>query len=344
MAAEYEVNEIGYIGSIWGGTFGQPKIVGRTIQVVNVPNTIESGGFTPSAVYFTNKDDIDLNVFNNQLPLFPDGKRMYGIKKLRTRELQEIVNASKVSIDYLSELNVVCYLDSRGNSDLIPIQDANSWGSFNVTSDTTATYIFSNDAKYLTKYVFLVSEEDLNLLKKYFLTVQSQETIFDPPVVANPIDYLSSQKAPPPIVLQNKIDFRVINFNGLNPSTFNDKIIDVITNVPFEKMDYYKDIQEDMQDPVAEKNAAEEFIKLLTNSPEQFYISEIEGDAEYNRLSDMISSSIAELKKKYVGGGLTGGEFPVVNNEVTVSDDGSVIIGGGLTGGVTPVNEIITYG
>ena len=109
-------------------------------------------------------------------------------------------------------------------------------------------------------------------------------------------------------------------------------------------MDYYKDIQEDMQDPVAEKNAAEEFIKLLTNSPEQFYISELEGDAEYNRLSDMISSSIAELKKKYVGGGLTGGEFPVVNNEVTVSDDGSVIIGGGLTGGVTPVNEIITYG
>lgn len=341
MAAEYEVNEIGYIGSIWGGTFGQPKIVGRTIQVVNVPNTIESGGWTPSAVYFTNKDDIDLNVFNNQLPLFPDGKRMYGIKKLRTRELQEIVNASKVSIDYLSGLNVVYYSNPRGNDDLIPIQDENSWGSFDTTSDVTATYMFSNDAKYLTRYVFLVSEEDLNLLKTYFSSVQSQETIFDPPVVANPMDYLSSQKTPPPIIPQTTIDFSVINFNGLNPSTFNEKIVDVITNVPFEKMDYYNDVHEDMKDLVAEKNAAEEFIKLLTNSPEQFYISELEGDAEYNRLSDMISSSIAELKKRYVGGGLTGGEFPVFNEEVTVSDDGSVIIDGGMTGGVMPVSGIV---
>jgi hypothetical protein len=342
MAAEYEVNEIGYIGSIWGGTFGIPKIVGRTIQVANVPNTIESGGYVPSAVYFTNKDDIDLNVFNNQLPLFPDGKRMYGIKKLKIRELQEIVNASKVSIDYLSGLNVVCYLNSRGNSDLIPIQSTDSWGSFNTTSNTTATYIFSNDAKYLTKYVFLVSEEDLNLLKTYFLTIQSQETIFDPSVVANPTDYLLSLKAPPPIVPQNKIDFRVINFNGSNPTTFNDKIINVIANVPFEKMPYYNDVHEDMQDSVAEENASDQFIVLLKNSSELFYISNSEGDDEYNRLSSMISSSIDKLEKKYVGGNLTGGITPV-NESVTVSDDGSVIIGGGLTGGVTPVNANVIY-
>lgn len=337
MAAEYEVNEIGYIGSIWGGVFGQPKIVGRTIQVANIPNTIESGGWAPSAVYFTNKDDIDINAFNRQLPSFPDGKKMYGIRRLNSQELQEIFNQSKVSTDYLSGLNVIYFSNSRGQNDLIPIQDENSWGSFNTLSDTSAAYIFSTDAKYLTKYVFLVSEEDLNLLKSYFQTVQSQESIFDSPVVANPSQYISSRKIPPPSLPETNIDFTNVDFQGVNPSLFNEKIIEVVSRVPFEKKDYYNDVHEDMKAIVAEKNASEEFIKLLKNSPDQFYISPIEGDSEYDRLTEMITMAINDLEKKYVGGGLTGGEFPTNQNEVMISDDGGVIIDGGITGGVMPV-------
>ena len=331
MAAEYEVKEIGYIGSIWGGTFGQPKIVGRTIQVINVPNTIENGGWAPSAVYFTNKDDIDLTVFNQQMPVFPDGRKVYGIGKPNNRELNEISRISKVSTDYLSSLNVVYFRNPRGSDDLIPIQDENNWGSFEIISDTSAVYILSNDVKYLTKYVFLVSEEDLNLLKQYFLTIQSQETIFDPPVVADPTTFLLERKAPAPVSPQNNIDFTKINYGGLNPKFFNDRIIETIKTVEFKKQDYYNDIHEDMKDAVADAEAAEQFIIMITNAPEQFYISPREGDDEYERLSQAIADAIKTIETRYVGGGETGGEFPVITDDVTyVSDDGSITLDGGI--------------
>jgi hypothetical protein len=348
MAAEYEVNEIGYIGSIWGGTFGQPKIVGRTIQVINIPNTVQgtfggvlSGGATETAVYFANKDDLDLNVFNRQLPTFPDGRKTYNTKRLRFNELQDISNKTKVSTDYLDTLTVLFLRNTRGGDDLIPIQDENNWGSFEQVSNTEARYLFSNDVKYLTRYVFLVSGSDLDLLKSYFLSVESQETIFDPPVIANPTSYIAERKPQPPIPTPTTIDFGkffqrpVTDIKGTN-----DVIIRVLTDNEFEKPSYINDIHEDMRDAVAEEKASEEFIKLIEQSPDQFHITITEGDVEYNRLIDMIDNALLDLDKRTVGGGLTGGEFPNPDT-VTVLEDGSVIVGGGLTGGVMPSMEEI---
>lgn len=41
MAAEYEIKNIGYIGSLWQENFQPPINVGKTIEVANVPKTIE---------------------------------------------------------------------------------------------------------------------------------------------------------------------------------------------------------------------------------------------------------------------------------------------------------------
>jgi len=338
MAAEYEVNEIGYIGSIWGGTFGQPKIVGRTIQVINVPNTIQGtfGSVNETSIYFANKDELDLSVFNKQLPTFPDGRKTYSIKKLRYNELQDISNKTKVSSDYLDTLTVFSFRNARGGDDLIPIQDENNWGSFQQISDTEARYLFSTDVKYLTKYVFLVSGEDLDLLKSYFLSVQSQETIFDPPVVANPTSYIAERKPQPPIPTPTTIDFsKFFKRPFINIKDTNETIVRVLKDEEFEKSPYENDIHEDMKEAVAEEKASEEFIKLIGFSPDQFHVTITEGDEEYNRLISMIDAAILDIDARTVGGGLTGGDFPNPDT-VTVLDDGGVIVGDGLTGGVMP--------
>lgn len=330
MAAEYEVNEIGYIGSIWGGNFSQPKIVGRTIQVINVPNAIEGtfGGANEVSVFFTNKDDIDINSFNKQFPDSPSGKKSYDIKRLKFSQIEEISKKTKVSSDYLSGLTVLYLKNPRQFDDLLPIQDQNGWGSFEILSNTDARYLFSADTQYITKYVFLVSEQDLNLLKEYFLTVKSQETIFDPVVIANPTTYISDRKAPPPIVNPSVINFGKTNVTLVGGSTTNDEIIEIVKTVPFEKPPFYNDIQEDMRMMVAEEQATEEFFRLLQSSPEQFYISPSEGDAEYERLSQLIRQSLLEISKRYVDGWETGGETPPppIQDEVIVSDDGSFLI------------------
>lgn len=354
MAAEYDVREIGYIGSIWLGETTPPKIVGRTVQIVNIPNTIEQGGWDPNgppsgqvppvAVYFANKDDIDLNAFNRQLPSYPGGKQNYNIKRLTQSQINQIANTTKVSANYLSGLTVVYLQDPRrenitGEDSLIPIQDANNWGSFRVETDDNGNkfgiyYLGSSDIQYLTKYVFLVSMEELDLLKKYFTGIQSQETIFDPPVNADPTEFISLYKpqrttlpdGPPPPP-------RVVDFGGFkppvgNPKIFNERIIEILKELPFPKKPFFNDIHEDVRDSIADNDAGEEFIKLITNSPEQFYISGEEGDAEYNRLTDAIKSAIEVLEKRYVGGGLTGGEMPVsTDTVVTIADDGGIILG-----------------
>lgn len=340
MAAEYDVREIGYIGSIWLGETTPPKIVGRTIQVVNIPNTIEQGGWDPDgppsgqtppvAVYFTNKDDIDLNTFNKQLPSFFDGnKNSYNIKRLSQREINQIATTTKVAADYLSGLTVVYYQNTRGEDTLIPIQNANDWGSFRVEKDdngnTVATYYLgSSDIQYVTKYVFLVSFEELDLLKSYFQTVQSQETIFDPPVNANPLEYINQRKPQRATGVPPIIDFSGFKPPIGDPRPFNERIIEILKRVPFPKPSYYNDIHEDVLPMVAETDAATEFVKLISNSPEQFYISQAEGDEEYKRLSESIKNAIKSLHETYMG----GPDTPIpIENRITIAEDGGIILG-----------------
>ena len=332
MAAEYEVNEIGYIGSIWNGITTPSTVVGKTIQVTNVPNTIEAGGWAPFAAYFTNKDDIDLNAFNRQLPFFIDvGKWSYNTRRLNKAELDEIYNATKISTDYLSKLDVVYYLSPRGDETLIPIQDQNSWGSFKDADTPNPTYYFSSDVLYLTKYVFLVKKEELDLLKSYFLTIQSQETIFDPPVLADPTAYLAERMPVPPPPPPKVIDFKDFKPPVNNPRIVNDIILEALRTFPFPKKPYHNDIHEDAHEIVAIVDASEEFSKLIQSSPEQFYISLEEGDAEYNRLTEAIQNSIKELQKNMLGSDNSQSNLDTtttpVNTEVIISSDGGVIIG-----------------
>ena len=41
MAAEYEIKEVGFIGSLWQGEFNSSLNIGKTAEITNVLNTIE---------------------------------------------------------------------------------------------------------------------------------------------------------------------------------------------------------------------------------------------------------------------------------------------------------------
>lgn len=342
MAAEYDVREIGYIGSIWLGENTPPNIVGRTIQVVNLPNTIQQGGWDPDgppsgqvppvAVYFANKDGIDLNAFNRQLPSYFDGKNSYNTKRLTSSQINQIASVTKVSANYLKDLDVIYYQNTQGEDSLIPIQDATSWSVFKVDTDDNGNkvatyYLGGSDIQYLTNYVFLVSTEEVDLLKKYFIGVQSQETLFDPPVNVDPTEFISQFKPKRATVTPNVIDFRDFKPPVGDTKPLNGNIIKILKEVPFPKGPNHGDIHEDVIPIIAEADATREFINIIKNSPDQFYISSEEGDTEYTKLTEAITSAIASLQKRYVSGDLIVDKMlKSTDTVVTTTDDGGIIL------------------
>jgi len=314
MASEYEVKDIGYIGSLWQGQDSQPIYVGRTLQVINNPNTILYGfGGTKVAAYFADKTNVDLDTFNRQYPQSTPQPR-YSVSKLPEQILRQIESETRISYQFLKNLDVI-QLKAGSSNISVPIGDENSWGSFQIFNSNTVKWVLSDALQYLTYYVFLLTPEELRLASEYFSSVQSQQYTWQDEVIADPTEYitLNTQQPviePPLTVIDFSPEIIQGRFLG-NPVP--DVILDILSKIPFPSKEYQNDIQEDMVDFVAEVDAAEEFIELLSqpSAQELFYVSATEGDEEYNRLTDLIKRSIEQIQIKYVEGYETGGPTPV---------------------------------
>lgn len=189
MASEYEIREVGFVGSIWNGVYIDPILVGRTIEVTNVPNTIESGGIKKSVFYATNYK-MDLSKLNKQSP---DKSLYYEITHLDESTIDSIFLDTKVSKEYLKRQRVLCRFDAKMPpgftksimNSRIPIQE--NW-SFNTQDPNNPIYIYNRPETIVeARFIILVeSQSDLEKIIEYYTNIQSTESIFDPPVIANP--------------------------------------------------------------------------------------------------------------------------------------------------------------
>lgn len=192
MAAEYEIREIGFIGSVWQGDFGTPINVGKTFQVLNVPNTIELGGVDPRnlgkyrvSVHFTEQDQIDIRVLNKQLPSSDD---YFEIGKLPSNVIDEINIQSKISKEFLQKQDVLFLYSRRREKQpifsSIPVQE--NW-SFDTSNSNNVKYIYNDPSSvFYLNFTFLAPAKDIQSYIEYFLRIEQNQSIFDLPIVASP--------------------------------------------------------------------------------------------------------------------------------------------------------------
>lgn len=189
MANEYEIKDVGYVGSLWQGIYNNPVLVGSTFEVINVPNTITNGGFRKS-ICFTSKTGISTDKLTSQSP--EDGV-YYKIGNLPESEVQNLFTSVKLDPEYSRKQKVLFRFSRRygetPESSRIPLQE--NW-AFDISNTDTPKCIYGNpDSIYWISYIFLINDDDIGNIKKYFLSIQQVETIFEPDVVANPQSVLA---------------------------------------------------------------------------------------------------------------------------------------------------------
>ncbi|WWT39516.1 hypothetical protein [Microcystis phage Mel-JY01] len=295
MSLEYSVKDVGYVGSI----IYPPElinVVGKTIEVKNETNSRKYTGNNP--VYFSVIEGIDVNEMTRLYPLNSYGAFQYGIKKLSDIEIQEYSNSTKISPEYLKELNVLFLRNPLGYDEYLPIRTQSDWTQFeyvDVGGMFVPKYILSN-VQNITRYSFLIPENELNILTQFLLEIPSNNTeiYFDP---RNSIQASSEIQ----FELQNDSNIFVENET-------------IIENIPNIDMSFDENVQEDMVPIIAQISATEQFMKLINTTPEQFHITKEEGDGEYNRIYSLLISSIEKLKMQLTAGGISFNTTNVIPN------------------------------
>lgn len=199
MAAEYEIKEVGFIGSLWRGGYDSPLNIGKTTEVTNVPNTIETS--KRQSVFFTSKENIDVVRLNQQLP---DFQFYYELGKLPKSEIDEISIYTKIDRQFLQNQTVLFRYNRQAriqtiNASSMPIQE--NW-SFDTTNPNNVKYIYNDLSSILfVKYVILVDDVYREQLSNYFSTLQQENfRIAEPPtllpIVVQAVN--STQMLPPP--------------------------------------------------------------------------------------------------------------------------------------------------
>lgn len=200
MAAEYEIKEIGFIGSLWQGEYNAPLNVGKTFEITNVLNTIESG--RRQSVFFTTKENVDPIKLTSQLP---DLEFRYESGRLPPEVTNDLSTYTKIDLNFLQTSPVLFRYSSRAPvkgilSSTLPIQE--NW-SFDVSNLSNVKYIYNRrDSITFVPYVFLFEEQYLNQLISYFSGLQQETFIIASPPPMQPVivtvDPLVSTVMPPP--------------------------------------------------------------------------------------------------------------------------------------------------
>ena len=199
MAAEYEIKEVGFIGSLWRGGYDSPLNVGKTVEIANVPNTIETS--RRQSIFLTSKENLDLDRLNAQLP---DSEFHYEIGKLPANELDEISIYTKIDKTFLQTQNVLFRYNRKAltagiNASSLPLQE--NW-SFDTSDPNNVKYIY-NDLRSIqfVRYVILVDDIYREQLVNYFISLdQAGFVLVQPPALAPTVETfpVATMLPPPP--------------------------------------------------------------------------------------------------------------------------------------------------
>lgn len=199
MAAEYEIKEVGFIGSLWRGGYDSPLNVGKTVEITNVPNTIETS--RRQSIFLTTKENLDLERLNAQLP---DSEFHYEIGKLPANELDEISIYTKIDKTFLQTQNVLFRYNRKAltagiNASSLPLQE--NW-SFDTSDSNNVKYIY-NDLRSIqfVRYVILVDDIYREQLVNYFTSLdQAGFVLAQPPALAPTVETfpVATMLPPPP--------------------------------------------------------------------------------------------------------------------------------------------------
>jgi len=240
MAAEYEIKEAGFIGSLWRGGYDSPLNVGKTVEITNVPNTIETS--RRQSIFFTTKEDIDIVRLNQQLP---DSEFYYEFGKLPSTEVDDISIYTKIDKQFLQNQTVLFRYNRRAltqsiNASSLPIQE--NW-SFDTSDQNNVKYIYNDLSTVLfAKYVILISSVYQDQLVNYFAGLQQEGfNIATPPQLAPVVlgEFQPSILPPPPIFGNGTFD-PAINEDQIERiaiQKFESQLELLNTDVPIENID-----------------------------------------------------------------------------------------------------------
>ena len=240
MAAEYEIKEVGFIGSLWRGGYDSPLNVGKTVEITNVPNTIETS--RRQSIFLTTKEDIDIVRLNQQLP---DSEFYYEFGKLPSTEVDDISIYTKIDNQFLQNQTVLFRYNRRDltqsiNASSLPIQE--NW-SFDTSDQNNVKYIYNDLSTVLfAKYVILISSVYQDQLVNYFSGLQQEGfNIATPPQLAPMVlgEFQPSILPPPPIFGNGTFD-PAINEDQIERiaiQKFESQLELLNTDVPIENID-----------------------------------------------------------------------------------------------------------
>jgi hypothetical protein len=238
MAAEYEIKEVGFIGSLWRGGYDSPLNVGKTVEITNVPNTIETS--RRQSIFLTTKEDIDIVRLNQQLP---DSEFYYEFGKLPSTEVDDISIYTKIDKQFLQNQTVLFRYNRRAltqsiNASSLPIQE--NW-SFDTSDQNNVKYIYNDLSTVLfVKYVILIDSIYQGQLVNYFSGLQQEGfNIATPPQLA-PIDEFQPSILPPPPIFGNGTFDPAINEDQIERiaiQKFESQLELLNTDVPIENID-----------------------------------------------------------------------------------------------------------
>ena len=238
MAAEYEIKEVGFIGSLWRGGYDSPLNVGKTVEITNVPNTIETS--RRQSIFLTTKEDIDIVRLNQQLP---DSEFYYEFGKLPSTEVDDISIYTKIDKQFLQNQTVLFRYNRRAltqsiNASSLPIQE--NW-SFNTSDQNNVKYIYNDLSTVLfVKYVILIDGIYQDQLVNYFSGLQQEGfNIATPPQLA-PSDGFQPSILPPPPIFGNGTFDPAINEDQIERiaiQKFESQLELLNTDVPIENID-----------------------------------------------------------------------------------------------------------
>jgi hypothetical protein len=206
MAAEYEIKEVGFIGSLWRGGYDSPLNIGKTIEVTNVPNTIETS--RRQSIFITAKEGIDIVRLNSQLP---DVEFQFEFGKLTDSELEDISIHTKIDKTFLQQQEILFRYNTKAlmrgiNASSIPLQE--NW-SFDTTDPYNVKYIYNDPTTSIfANYVILVDSIYQDQLVTYFESLQQESLpvpVIPPSVQPVLVSTVSAAMLPPPPQIQGGI-------------------------------------------------------------------------------------------------------------------------------------------
>lgn len=286
MAAEYEIKEVGFIGSLWQGEFNSSLNIGKTVEITNVLNTIDSG--RRQSVFFSTEENIDLQKMNNQLP---DDYFYYEIGILSGTVLDDLSRYTKIDKEFLKNQKVLFRYNSKAptkdvTTSILPIQE--NW-SFDISNLDDVEYIYNlRESILFVNYVFLVSEQYRETLITYFTELQQEGFLSaNPPVETQSVDpglvpKTSTVMPPPgrpllgrgifdPLIINEeeieKIAIRRFTSALFGTTAIPEEVIDPNTGLPFPDVDL-----DEFADPVFIANTLEEVNANLKQVEERMKI------------------------------------------------------------------------